>query len=192
MMPPAGINQTTLSLVMGMAFGGLLVFSRVTRGGCLTGQFRFKDFTVLKVMLTAILVGGIGVWFLVHTGHAKYAVKEANMAGVALGAALFGVGVSLYGYCPGTGIAAAATGSISAFVGLFGMAFGAIAYALSYDTVKANILSIAALGKLRMPEMTGIPDLVFFAVLAVGAIALFRWIEKAERAKKCGGGSATF
>jgi hypothetical protein len=180
-MPPAGINPAILAIVMGMAFGGLLVFSRVTRGGCLTEQLRFKDSTVLKVMLTAILVGGIGVWVLVHTGHAKYAVKEANLAGVALGAVIFGAGISLYGYCPGTGIAAAATGSISAWVGLFGMMGGAIMYALTFDAVKKHILTIAALGKVRLPEITGIPDLVFFALLGVGAVALFRWIEKTER-----------
>ncbi len=167
-------------ILMGAAFGFLLHKGKVTSCNVIENQFRLKDWTVLKVMGTAIVVGGVGVLALHDTGNAKYYVKDANLLGVGLGAALFGVGMVVYGYCPGTALAAIATGSVHALVGAFGMIFGAIAYALSFDWIKANILSVGALGKVRLPEITGIPDTAWFVALAIGAAAFFWWIERQE------------
>lgn len=88
------------ALAMGAVFGFLLQRGNVTSCNVIENQFRLRDFTVLKVMGTAIVVGGIGVLLLVDTGNSKYYVKDANMLAVALGAALFGVGMVVYGYCP--------------------------------------------------------------------------------------------
>lgn len=170
-------------LLMGAAFGFLLQRGKVTSCNVIENQFRLRDFTVLKVMGTAIVVGGIGVLLLVDNGSAKYAVKDANMLGVALGAALFGVGMVVYGYCPGTALGAIATGSIHALVGALGMIAGAILYALSFDWLKGHVLNVWALGKVRLPDITGVPDTVWFAALAVGAGAFFWWIESREPKK---------
>lgn len=182
-LPITGPAALVLAVAFGFAFGWLLHRGRVTDYNVIVNQFRLRDFTVLKVMLTAIVVGGVGVLALSDTGLATYHVKEANLLGVALGAALFGVGMVLYGYCPGTGIAAIATGSLHALVGAFGMIVGAIVYALSFDWVKANILSVAALGKVRLPDLTGVPDLIWFAGLAIVAAVLFAWAERRPTAK---------
>lgn len=106
-------------LLMGAAFGFLLQRGKVTSCNVIERQFQLRDFTVLKVMGAAIVVGGLGVLLLVDTGNAKYYVKDANLLAVALGAALFGVGMVLYGYCPGTALGAIATGSVHALVGAF-------------------------------------------------------------------------
>jgi len=179
--PITGSPALVLAVVFGFAFGWLLHRGRVTSYDTIVNQFRFRDFTVLKVMMTAIVVGGVGVWLLAGTGMAKLHIKEANMLGVILGAAMFGVGMVLYGYCPGTGFAAIGTGSVHALVGALGMLVGAIAYAVSFDWVKANILSVWALGKIRLPDVTGLPDVVLFALLAAAAVVLFYAIERASR-----------
>jgi uncharacterized membrane protein YedE/YeeE len=165
------------AVLMGAAFGFLLQRGRVTSCNVIENQFRLRDFTVLKVMGTAIVVGGIGVLLLVDTGNSKYYVKDANMLGVALGAALFGIGMAVYGYCPGTALGAIATGSVHALVGAFGMIVGAVLYALSFDWIKAHVLGVWALGKVRLPDITGVPDAVWFAALAIAAGAFFWWIE---------------
>ncbi len=172
-----GILAILTPLLMGAAFGLLLQRGRVTSCDVIENQFRLKDFTVLKVMGTAIVVGGIGVLALVDAGAAKYAVKDANMLAVALGAGLFGIGMVVFGYCPGTALAAIATGSVHALVGAFGMIAGAIVYALTFDWLKANVLNVWALGKVRLPDLTGIPDAAWFVALAIGAGAFFWWIE---------------
>ncbi|CCE04850.1 conserved membrane hypothetical protein [Bradyrhizobium sp. STM 3843] len=167
-------------LLMGTVFGFLLQRGKVTSCNVIENQFRLRDFTVLKVMGTAIVVGGVGVLLLVDTGNTKYYVKDANMLAVALGAALFGIGMVVYGYCPGTALGAIATGSVHAAVGALGMIAGAILYALSFDWLKAHILNVWALGKLRLPDLTGVPDAVWFAALAILAGAFFLWVESTE------------
>jgi uncharacterized membrane protein YedE/YeeE len=179
----SGMSALLLALAMGFAFGFLLHRGRVTDCNVIENQFRLRDFTVLKVMGTAIIVGGIGVMLLVDAGSAKYYIKDANLLGVALGAALFGVGMVLYGYCPGTGLAAVATGSLHALAGVAGMLLGGILFALSFGWVKAHILPVAALGMVRLPDLTGVTDAAWFGGLAVMAIAGFLVLELVQRRK---------
>ncbi len=174
-LPLTGETAIWLAILFGMIFGFLLHRGGVTNYNVIVNQFRFKDFTVLKIMFTAIVVGGVGVLALKQGGWAQFHIKPANMLGVTLGAALFGVGMVLYGYCPGTGLAAVATGSLHALVGLAGMLVGGVLYALSYSWVEAHIQKIGALGKLRLPEVTGLPDWAWLALLA-GVAAVVFWL----------------
>jgi hypothetical protein len=174
---------------MGILFGVLLHRGGVANYNVIVNQFRFRDFTVLKIMLTAIVVGGIGVLALHLTGHASYHIKPANLLGVGLGAALFGVGMVLYGYCPGTGVAAIATGSLDALVGFAGMLIGGILYAFTYPWVEANIQTVGAFGKVRLPELTGLSDAVWLGVLAALAVVVFWLLERAHRKAPAAQGS---
>ena len=176
-LPITGETARWLAIPFGMIFGVLLHRGGVANYNIIVNQFRFRDFTVLQVMFTAIIVGGVGVLVLHGTGHADYQIKPANLLGVGLGAALFGVGMVLYGYCPGTGLAAIATGSLHALVGFVGMLAGAVLYALSYPWVEKHIQTVAALGKVRLPELTGVPDSGWFALLIGFAGVLFWLIE---------------
>jgi uncharacterized protein len=176
-LPVSAETARWLAIPMGIIFGVLLHRGGVANYNVIVNQFRFKDFTVLKIMFTAIIVGGIGVLLLKDTGHAQYHIKPANMLGVALGAALFGVGMVLYGYCPGTGVAAMATGSLHALVGFVGMLLGGVLYALSFAWVEANIQKVAALGKVRLPDVTGVPDWGWFVILSAIAGVVFWLLE---------------
>ena len=175
--PVSAESARWLAIPMGILFGAFLHRGGVANYNVIVNQFRFKDFTVLKIMFTAIIVGGIGVLLLKHAGHAQYHIKPANMLGVALGAALFGVGMVLYGYCPGTGVAAMATGSLHAAVGFVGMLVGGVLYALSFKWVEANIQTVAALGKVRLPDITGVPDWGWFVILSAIAGVVFWLVE---------------
>jgi uncharacterized membrane protein YedE/YeeE len=186
-LPVTGTAALLLAVVFGFAFGWLLQRGRVTDYNVIVNQFRWRDFTVVKVMASAIIVGGLGVFALKTAGLANYHIKEANLLGVALGAALFGIGMVIYGYCPGTGLAAIGTGSLHALVGALGMIAGGMLYALSFDWVRGEILSVAALGKVRLPDLTGVPDLVWFAGLIVVAVALFALVERPSRRRPVAG-----
>lgn len=167
-----------LAVLFGAAFGWCLHRGRVTDYNVIVNQFRLRDFTVLKVMLTAIVVGGLGLLLLVHLGFAAWHVRDANLLAVVLGGALFGVGMVVYGYCPGTGLAAVATGSVHALVGVLGMLVGAMLYAYSFDWVSANILPVWAIGKKTISDVTGIPALGIYAAFMVAAVALFVLLER--------------
>lgn len=181
MFPVKGTALLVLAVVFGAAFGFLLHRGRVADYNTIVRQFLFRDFTVIKIMMTAIVVGGIGVFALVQLGYAQFHIKPADLFAISLGAAIFGIGMVLYGYCPGTALAAIGGGSLHALVGAAGMLVGGAFYALSFDWVKANILPVGAMGKVQLPELIGIGAPVIFSVLAIVAILLFVLIERSAR-----------
>lgn len=179
-LPVTGPALLPLGVLFGFIFGWLLQRARLTDTNVIIGQLRLRDYTLFKMMLTAIIVGGIGIFLLHSGGLAAYHVKPANLLAVALGAVLFGIGMTIYGYCPGTGLGAIGTGSLHALAGAIGMIAGAIAFAFSFDWLTAEILPIAAAGTVRLPELTGIPDLAWFAGLAVIAVLALLTLERSR------------
>ncbi|WP_037299577.1 YeeE/YedE thiosulfate transporter family protein [Rubritepida flocculans] len=167
-----------LAPVFGFAFGWLLERGRVLDYNVIVNQLRLRDFTVLKIMLTAILVGGVGVYALVELGFARWHLRDANLGGAGLGGLLFGVGMAIYGYCPGTGLAAAATGRTHALVGMLGMIAGAIAYAFAFDWLRGTVLAWSNLGRVTLADVTGLPLWALYAALAVVAVGLFAALER--------------
>lgn len=168
-------------LLFGFIFGVLLHRGGVTDYNVIVKQFLFRDFTVLKVMFTAIVVGGVGIFLLHGQGLSNFHIKPAAMLAVSLGAVLFGIGMVIYGYCPGTGIAAIASGRLDAFVGFLGMLAGGAAYALSYDWTATHILPVADLGKKRLPELASLPEWVWYAGLVIMAATIFGLVARHER-----------
>lgn len=180
MLPITGTPSLVLAVIFGFAFGWLLHRGRVADYNTIVRQFLFKDFTVIKVMLTAIIVGGIGVFVLVQLGYAKFHIKPADLLAITLGAGLFGIGMVLYGYCPGTALAAIGAGSVHALIGAFGMIAGGILYALTFDWVSQTVLPVWAMGKAQLPQLIGVGAPVIFVVLAVLAALLFVTLEQAR------------
>jgi uncharacterized protein len=181
-LPVIGSALLPLGVLFGFVFGWLLQRARLTDSEVIVAQLRLRDYTLFKVMLTAIIVGGIGVFVLHSGGLAAYHIKPANLFAVALGAVMFGIGMVIYGYCPGTGLAAVGTGSVHALAGAIGMLAGAIAFAFSFDWIKAKLLPIAAMGVVCLPELTAIPDLAWFAALFVLGLTTLIALERRSRA----------
>lgn len=174
------MNPLLIALILGTLFGVLLHKGGVTDYGRIVGLFLFRDFTVLKIMLTAIIVGGIGVHLLVAGGYAAWEIKTASLLPVIIGALLFGVGMAVYGYCPGTGIAAMAAGRMDALIGAGGMLAGGVAYAYSGPALMAQINDVANYGKVSLPGITGVPAGWWFALLIVMAAVVFTLIRRAK------------
>jgi hypothetical protein len=176
-------EKLALGLITGVIFGFLLHKGRVTQFGTIVGQFLLKDFTVLKVMLTAVVVGGIGVYAMHGLDLASLHVKPLVLGGVIAGGLVFGVGMTLLGYCPGTGVAAVAEGSRHAVMGVLGMLVGAAIYAEVAPLMKATVLKIGDFGKITMVDVSGLSPWMFLTALAVGATVLFVAIERWQRGR---------
>jgi uncharacterized membrane protein YedE/YeeE len=170
-------------LGFGILFGWLLHRGGVTNPQVIVGQFLFRDFTVLKVMFTAIVVGGVGVAVLHANGLANFHIKPAAILAVVTGGLIFGVGMALLGYCPGTGVAAMATGRLDAIAGFAGMLGGAAAYAFVYPWVAEHLLKVGDLGKKRLPEVLGGPDWLWYAGLVLVAAGVFALVSRIERGR---------
>ena len=176
-----------LGAFTGLIFGFLLQKGHVTRFNVIVGQFLLRDFTVVKVMLTAIVVGSVGIYGMLQGGMIEgLHLKDAALVGNLLGGAIFGVGMVVLGYCPGTGVAALGDGARDAAFGVLGMLAGAALYAEAYPWIKANLLSIADAGKVTLATATGASPWLFILVLAVlsviGFSALERWEHRATEA----------
>lgn len=91
-----------VGLITGIIFGFLLQKGGVTDYDVLIGQLLLKDFTVIKIIITAIITGMIGIYFLKSKGLVKLHPKPGSLGSVVIGGLLFGIGFGLLGYCPGT------------------------------------------------------------------------------------------
>ena len=166
----------------GLAFGFLLQKGGLTRFEVIVRQFLLRDFTVLKVMLTAIVVGGIGIYAMLALGWLSgLQVKTAQLLANAAGGAIFGVGMAVLGYCPGTGVAALGDGSRHALPGVVGMVVGAALYAEAHPWLAQHVLPVGDIGKQTAATATGLSPWWFMLLLAAAAVALFRGIERWER-----------
>ncbi len=165
-------------LVTGILFGFLLQKGRVLRYDKQMGALRLMDMTIVKFMLSAVLVGMVGVYLLKDMGLAKLSIKPTILGPVILGSLVFGVGWGLLGYCPGTQAGALGEGRWDALWGILGMTFGAAVFAEFYPALKTTVYTWGNLGKITLPEVLGVNHWVVIPVFIVGGIALFWWFEK--------------
>src|SRR5512136_2988780 len=101
-----GLSDLILGLITGICFGFFLQKGQALKYDKQLGMLRFKDFTILKVMVSAILVGMVGIYFLVDMGIGKLNIKPTILGANIIGGLIFGLGWSMLGYCPGTALGA--------------------------------------------------------------------------------------
>lgn len=164
-------KQLALGLVFGLIFGFLLQKGGVANYHILIGALLLEDFTVVKVMLSAIVVGMIGVFGLYALGLVKLHIKPTRYAANILGGLLFGVGFALLSYCPGTGAAALGQGNLDAVIGVLGLMVGSYLYAESSGLFGRTVLKWGDRGKLMLPEVVRVSLATF--VLAFAPLLIF-------------------
>lgn len=172
------MSELWLGLITGIFFGALLQQGRVLRYEKQVGAMLFQDMTILKFMLSAIVVGMIGINLLVSLDMVSLGVKATNVGANLIGGLLFGIGWAVMGYCPGTSVGAMAEGRWHAVFAILGMLVGAAIYAEAYPALLGNVLAWGALGKITLPSVLGVSPWVVIPVLVVGYLALFRFFEK--------------
>lgn len=165
-------------LVTGIAFGFILQKGRVLRYDKQLGALLFRDMTIIKFMLSSVLVGMVGVYLLVDLELAKLSIKTTVLGGNILGGLIFGLGWGLLGYCPGTSAGALGEGRWDAIWGLFGMIAGAALYAEVFPLMQRTVLTWGNFGKISLPQVLGINHWPVIIVFIVGGLLLFRFIEK--------------
>ncbi len=126
-------------LVVGILFGFFLQKGGVTKYDVIMGQLRLTDFTVIKIILTAIIVSMLGVSYFYPKGMVPVKTKSGSIKNAIIGGLLFGVGFGLLGYCPGTIAGAIGNGAVDAITGGFiGIVFGTVIFAMLYERLTKN------------------------------------------------------
>ena len=160
-------TDLVLGLLTGIAFGFLLQKGRVAKYQTILGQLLLKDWTTFKIMITAILIGAMGVYFLIERGAASLDIWPFQPAAMLIGAILFGAGLAVLGYCPGTGMAGAGEGSRDAMVGVLGMITGAGVLVIGYNILEPVALALGDWGKVTVPALLGSSPWTIIAALAL-------------------------
>lgn len=93
------MTNMILAVVIGVIFGFTLNKGGLTRYNKIVNVFRFTDLTVLKYMLTALVVAMSGLFGLRALGWITFPnVPATYIAGNLIGGLIFGVGMALTGY----------------------------------------------------------------------------------------------
>jgi hypothetical protein len=173
--PPAALKEFGLAVAFGLVFGFLLQKGGVAKFHVLIGALLFQDFTVIKVMLSAILVGMIGVFALRAMGVVELKVRPTRLGANILGGLIFGIGFACSGYCPGTGAAALGQNNWDAFFMVMGMIAGSFVFAMASGSMAQTVNQWGDHGKILLPDVFRTrltPFLVVFGLLLITGLWL--------------------
>ena len=172
--------QIVLGLFTGIFFGFLLQKGGATDYGVIEGQLLLTNFTVLKLMLSAVIVGMVLFQLLKRCGYANSHAAHGTLGSNVIGGLIFGAGFALLGYCPGTVAGAVGNGALDALIGgMLGMLIGAGLFADSYPVLKTRILARGQFPAVTVPEFVRMNTWVVILVLEAGMIGFLLLLEYA-------------
>ncbi len=122
--------------IFGLLFGFILQYARLNRYEVIKGQARFQDNTVLKTILLTIGVGSILLMLAIQAGWASFHIKPFIALGVIAGGIIFGIGMAILGYCPGTLAISAGEGAIDAIAGILGGLISGWVFSVFFDEIQ--------------------------------------------------------
>jgi hypothetical protein len=172
----------------GILFGYVLEGAGFGSPRKLTAQFRLSDWSVFKVMFTAVIVAAIGLWLAEASGvigaNAVY-VPTLYFWAIAAGGALIGAGFAIGGYCPGTAGVGLGSGRIDAFVFILGMIVGTVIFAVFFAPLEGFYLAAKGPDGQTVSALLGTPD--WIVLLALIAMAAGGWWFGTRLEKRLGG-----
>lgn len=173
-----GGRKLLATICFGIVFGFLLQKGGVGKYNVLIGQLLLQDFTVAKLMLTAVVTGMIGVFTLHHFAKVNLHIKPTKIGAQTIGGLLFGAGFALIAYCPGTGTAALGQGSWDVLFGIAGLIAGSYLFAELSAWLKRTVETWGDHGKVLLPDLLHIPRGVFVPVFALLLVAGLYLLER--------------
>ena len=178
-------------LLCGALFGYVLENAGFGSPCKLTAQFRLTDWSVFKVMFTAIVVAAVGLTALTATGVVaadQLYVPAAFLGAAAIGGALVGAGFAIGGYCPGTSVVGLVSGRIDAVVFFIGLLLGTGVFAGGFGALEAWTTSGELASADTLPALLHVSPWVVDAAMVAAAVFVF-WL--AARFERRGTGPVT-
>jgi uncharacterized membrane protein YedE/YeeE len=175
-----------LALLLGTAFGFALNKAGLTRYTKIVNVFRFTDLAVLKFMMTALVVSMSGLYLFRGLGWITFPnVPATYVAGNLIGGLIFGVGMALAGFCPGTCAAGAGEGKLDYIIpGMLGFLVGAVLFGLTYQQVFPLVSKVANVGNVVLPDLWSLNPYLVVLLFAMISGLLFYLIDRAGMFRK--------
>ena len=167
-----------LIAILGFAFGVILQRSRLNTFDVIGGFAMLEDWTVPKALLVAVGVGAVLLAVEVTLGWATWHVKPLLLGGVAVGGLVFGAGMAILGYCPGTLAVSLGEGALDAGVGVVGGILAGWLFTLAYPSLKG--LLGPNFGKPALVQLSGSAAGVLLIALVFGAVTVWFafWLDR--------------
>lgn len=156
--------------LLGAAFGLILQYAKLNRYDVISAQSTLKDNTVIKTILLTIGAGAILLSVIISLGFASFHIKPFVLGGIVLGGLIFGSGMAILGYCPGTLAVSLGEGSLDALVGIVGGLLGGLVFTVLLPDIK-GIIGIN-LGKISLFSLIGAHKTIYFILVFVIGISL--------------------
>lgn len=163
------ILKIIIGLLVGFVFGYTLQRTGITKYPRVMGMLLLKDFKILKFMLTAVTFSMIGFYTLDSLDVISLNPKPLDW-GKLVGGLIFGAGMGLLGYCPGTMLSRIGEGKKDAWVGLLGTVLGILFFAINVKFFKTHFKSESMSGDIS--SVLGINQWVIVPVAAIIFIAI--------------------
>jgi uncharacterized protein len=171
-------------MFFGFLFGAILQYSKLNRYDTISGMALLNNYTMAKAIAVAIGFGIILVNIEIGLGFASYHIKPVLLGGIMIGGLIFGIGMAILGYCPGTLPISMGEGSIDAMIGMLGALFGGVVYTVILPSVKWVLGP--DLGQISLKSIIGDNTTVFYLLILLTGSAILGvafWLNKIEKAK---------
>jgi uncharacterized membrane protein YedE/YeeE len=162
-----------LAIPIGFIFGFGLYHAGFTDSRRIARAFYLKDVGVPVVMFSAIVTGMLGLWLLslvgfIDTSHMYY--LPTYLKPMAVGGLLFGIGMAIGGFCPGTAAASVATGRVDAMVFVIGFLGGSVLFGDLFP-VWGDFYNSDYRGVYRLDELFGMNVGSVVLILVIASVA---------------------
>jgi len=158
-------------VLFGFLFGAILMYAKLNRFNTISGLAILENLAVVKTIVLAIGIGVVLLSIEISLGFASYHIKPFMLGGVILGGLIFGIGMAILGYCPGTLAISVGEGSIDAFLGIIGGLLGGLIYTLTLPSIQ-SILG-PDLGAISLNTLTTSKPLFYILVLFIGILFIY-------------------
>jgi len=177
--------MTFIIIILGFFFGAILQYAKLNKYNVISGVATLDNLAVAKAIAVAIGVGAILLNIEIGLGMAAYHVKPFVLGGIILGGLIFGTGMAILGYCPGTLAISLGEGSSDALLGIIGGLLGGVVYTLILPSIQ-GILG-PNLGTLSLNSLAGSNPAIFYilvVVLGAAFTGIAFWIHRIEKNPK--------
>ena len=162
-----------LAIPIGVVFGFALFHSGFTDSRRIAWAFYFKDVGVPVVMFSAIATGMLGLWGMSLIGIidiSQVYMLPTFLLPMAVGGIIFGLGMVIGGYCPGTAAAAVATGKVDGIVFIVGFLLGSLIFG-DFFPVWGDFYNSNYLGVFRLDQWLGVSlGVMTFGVVVIAVL----------------------
>jgi hypothetical protein len=172
-------------IFIGFLFGFFLHKGGMTRYHKIVNVFRFTDMAVLKFMMSSLVVGMIGIYFLVQTGLVpNMPITATHVVRNLLGGLLFGIGMAARG-CAAPVAAGSGEGRLDYIIpGVLGMLGGALLFGLTYQSVYLQINKLATDARVVIPDAIDVNAWLVIALFTAVTLLLFYILERAIKMRR--------